>query len=125
MKSRNDILLDCEKWPKRWMGLGEDVPYGRGIVDAMKPFIEGLIAEGVTDRTLRKHLGNLWLLGGELIRDVSMNEEYEKIAPADKLLESIGPDGGPYCRHLHSEEESRSYDATCRKLFRFLEKMKK
>jgi hypothetical protein len=107
------------------MGMDEDVPYGQGIVDAMKPFIEALIAEGLSDRTLRKHMDNLWLLGGEIIRDVSMSEEYEGITPADKLWESLGPDEGPYCRHLHSEVEQRSFDTTCGKLHRFLEKTKK
>jgi hypothetical protein len=124
-KSRDDIIRDCEKWPKQWMGLGEDVPYGRGIVNAMKPFIEALISEGVSDRTLRKHLNNLWLLGGEIIRDVSLNEEYAEIAPVDKLVESIGDNGGPYCRHLHSDEEQGSFDTTCRKLHRFLKKARK
>lgn len=107
------------------MGMNEDVPYGQGIVGAMRPFIEALLAEGLSDRTLQKHTENLWLLGGEIIRDVSMNEEYEKITPADKLLESIGPDEGPYCRHLNSEGEQHSFDATCGKLYRFLEKQKK
>jgi hypothetical protein len=35
-------------------------------------------------------------------------------------LDSIGPEGGPYCRHLDSEEECRSFDATCRKLYKYL-----
>ncbi|MFH0908470.1 MAG: hypothetical protein V1929_06890 [bacterium] len=105
--------------------MNEDVPYGEGIVNAMRPFIEALIAEGQSDRTLQKHAGNLWLLGGEIIRDVSMNEEYETVTPADKVWESIGPDEGSYCRHLNSEGEQRSFDATCGKLYRFLEKRKK
>jgi hypothetical protein len=29
------------------MGMDEDVPYGQGIVDAMKPFMKTLIAEGL------------------------------------------------------------------------------
>ena len=51
----------------------------------MKPFIESLIAGPLTDRTLRKHLGNLWLLGGEVIRSVSVHDEYTTVAPYDKL----------------------------------------
>lgn len=125
MKSRHNILRDCEKWPRQWMGMGEDVPYGQGIVDAMRPFIVALVAAELSDRTLQKHAGNLWLIGGEIIRDVSMHKEYTKISPAAKLLESIGPDGGPCCRHLHSESQQRSFDATCGKLYRFLEKRNK
>jgi len=107
------------------MGMDEDVPYGNGIIDAMRPFIEALMAEGLSDRTIQKHAGNLWLLGGEIIREVNLYEEYEKITPADKLWESIGPDEGPYCRHLNSENDQRSFDSTCGKLYRFLEKQKK
>ncbi|MCG2660849.1 MAG: hypothetical protein L6437_11465, partial [Kiritimatiellae bacterium] len=125
MKSRYNILRDCEKWPRQWMGIGEDVPYGQGIVEAMRPFIAALVAKGLSDRTLRNHSGNLWLLGGEIIRDVSIYETYVRITPAAKLWESIGPGEGPYCRHLNSESEQRSFDVTCGKLYRFLEKMKK
>ena len=124
MTNRDTILRGCDKWPKQWMGTDEDVPYGQGLVEAMRPFIAALIEDGISDRTLRTHLEKLWLLGGEIIRDVSMSEEYEEIAPTDKLKESIGPDGGPYCRHLSSGGEQRSFDATCGKLWRFLERQK-
>jgi hypothetical protein len=36
------------------------------------------------------------------------------------VLELIGDDGGPLLSHGESETEQRSFDATCRKLFRFL-----
>lgn len=98
----------------------EDVPYGAGIVEAMRPFIEALLDDGLTERTVQKHIGNLWLLGGEIIREVSMDEMYDKITPADKLRESVGPNEGPLCRHINSEGEQRSFDSTCRKLYRFL-----
>ena len=118
-------MRDCDKWPKQWMGMKEDVPYGKGIVDAMRPFIEALVEDGLSDRTIQKHAGNLWLLGGEIIREVSMGEEYDEITPADKLRQSIGPDEGPLCRHINSAGEQRSFDATCGKLYMFLEKRKK
>ena len=35
-------------------------------------------------------------------------------------LDLIGDDGGPLLSHGQSEAEQRSFDATCRKLFRFL-----
>ena len=100
-KTENSSLRACNEWPEQWLGSDEDVPYGQGIVEAMKPFIESLIAGPLTDRTLRKHLGNLWLLGGEVIRSVSVHDEYTTVAPYDKLLESIGPGEGPDCRHLY------------------------
>ncbi|MEI7910969.1 MAG: hypothetical protein WCK77_15140 [Verrucomicrobiota bacterium] len=123
-KTENSSLRACNEWPEQWMGSDEDVPYGQGIVEAMKPFIESLIAGPLTDRTLRKHLGNLWLLGGEVIRSVSVHDEYTTVAPYDKLLESIGPGEGPDCRHLYYDAERRSFDSTCGMLHRFLARTK-
>ena len=65
-------------------------------------------------------MDNLWLLGGEIIRNVNTFDEYD-ISPDQKLRDSVGPDGGPYCRHLDSEPEVESFHATCRKLHKFLE----
>lgn len=40
-------------------------PYGPLlIVEAMKPFIESLIDSSISTRVMKKHLDNLWLLGG-------------------------------------------------------------
>jgi hypothetical protein len=114
------ILRQCDEWPAAWMSVDEDVLYGQRLVAAMKPFIESLIATNVSKRGIKKHLDNLWLLGGEIIRDVSLHEDYEKSAPAARLWDAIGPHEGPYCRHLHTASEQQSYDATCGKLYRFL-----
>ena len=114
------ILRKCDEWPESWMGVDEDVPYGQRLIEAMKPFIESLIESNTSARGIKNHMDNLWLLGGEIIRDVSLYEDYEKTAPADKLWESIGPHEGPYCRHLHTASEQQSYDATCGMLYRFL-----
>ena len=86
----------------------------------MRPFIMNLIDQGLKVKTVRNHMNNLWLLGGEIIRSVSTNDDY-KIPPDESLRRSVDQDGGPYCQHLATEEEVRSYDATCRKLSKFLE----
>jgi len=124
MKAAEDISPDFPEWPKRWMGTEEDLPYGQAVLEAMCPFVAHLISSGLSERTIRRHMDNLWLLGGEIIRDVSMNEEYEEISPSEKLRDSVGLHGGPYCRHLNSEAEMRSFDTTCRQLHVFLEKDK-
>lgn len=102
------------------MGVDEDVSYGQRLVETMKPFIESLTESNVSARGIKKHLDNLWLLGGEIIRDVSLHEDYEKSDAAARLWEAIGPHEGPYCRHLHTASEQQSFDATCGKLYRFL-----
>jgi hypothetical protein len=73
-------------------------------------------------KTVKRHLDNLWLLGGELIRSINMDPEDREKTPMELLLDNIDEIGGPYCRHSDTEEEMRSYDATCRKLFKFLRK---
>ena len=120
MKTPEDICPDFSEWPDRWMGVQRDKAYGQGILDAMRPFVEHLISRGLKINTIRSHMDNLWVLGGEIIRDVSTFDQYD-VPPDQNLRDSIGPDGGPYCRHLHSESEVKSFDATCRKLHKFLE----
>ena len=114
------ICPDFPEWPDRWMGVAADRQYGQGILDAMRPFVMHLIESGLTLKTIRRHLDRLWLLGGEVVRDVGMSDEYG-IPPAEKLAGSVDTTGGPFCRHLDSESEQRSFDATCRKLHKFLE----
>ena len=119
MKTPEDICPDFPEWPERWHGMKEDIPYGQGILDALRPFVVHLISRGLKKKTIRNHMDNLWLLGGEIIRSVSMYDEYN-IPPEENLRRSVDEEGGLYCRHLHSEYAERSYDATCRKLHKFL-----
>jgi hypothetical protein len=114
------ICPDFREWPGSWKGEDEDVPYGEGLIELLRPFIQSLIDHGWSKATIRNHIDNLWLLGGEIIREVNDDNEYRRFTPRQKLLDSIGPEGGPYCRHLDSEEECRSFDATCRKLYKYL-----
>ena len=39
--------------------------------------------------------------------------------------DNIDEIGGPYCRHLDTDKEMKSYDATCKKLYKFLRKRTK
>ena len=64
-------------------------------------------------------MDNLWLLGGEIIRDLNYDSSLRKMT-ADRLLRNvIHHDGGPLI-HNGPEEERCSLDSTCRKLHRFL-----
>jgi hypothetical protein len=114
------ICPDFQEWPDSWKGEGKDVPFGEGLIEVFRPFIQSLIDHGWSKSTIKNHSDNLWLLGGEIIREVNDDNEYRRFTPHQKLLDAIGSEGGPYCRHLDSEEESRSFDATCRKLFKYL-----
>lgn len=54
------------------------------------------------------------------IRDVSTYDEYDD-PMIEKLRDFIGLEGEPYCRHLNSESEMRSFDAASRELHIYLD----
>lgn len=72
----SDICRDFEEWPDSWEGESRDKEYGERICMEMKPFIEALIEKGLTKETIKRHMDYLWLLGGEIIREVNMHREY-------------------------------------------------
>ena len=69
--------------------------------------------------TIRRHVDNLWLLGGEIIRYLNQIPSLRKVSVERLLRDRIHEDGGPLI-HNSSEEEQRSFDSTCPKLHRFL-----
>jgi len=66
-------------------------------------------------KRIRRHVDNLWILGGEIIGDLNYTPSLRKVAAQRLLREAVHADGGPLI-HNGSEEEQRSLDATCRKL---------
>ena len=119
MKTIRDVCPSFEEWPERWKGFDKDVPYGKGILEIFTPFVQSLIDSGMTRKTIIHHCYNLWHLGGEIIRNVNTFNQY-KTNPYIKIIEAIGPDGGILCRHLETERDIKSYDSTCRKLYKYL-----
>lgn len=101
------------------MGWERDLPSGQKLVACFRPFIRHLASSGLSRKTIRQHVDNLWLLGGEIIGDLNHTASLRKIDVERVLRERIHVDGGPLI-HNGSEEEQRSFDSTCRKLHRFL-----
>jgi hypothetical protein len=110
---------DLENWPRSWMGWEKDLPPGEKLVACFRPFIQYLASSGLSRKTIRRHVDNLWLLGGEIIRDLNQTPSLRKVAVECLLRDLIHEDGGPLI-HNGSEEDQRSFDSTCRKLHRFL-----
>lgn len=102
------------------MGFPKDVPPGEKIVACFRPFLTHLIQLQLSRKTLRKHVNNLWVLGGEIIRNLNDTPSLRKVA-VDDLVFDVVEDGGPLPYGCDSEEEGRSFESTCRKLRRFLE----
>jgi hypothetical protein len=114
---------DLDGWPRSWMGLEKDLPPGQELLTHFRPFIEHLASSSLSPKTIRRHVDNLWVLGGEIIRDLHYDPSLRKL-PAERLLRNvIHADGGPLI-HNGSEDDQRSFDSTCRKLHRFLTQLK-
>ncbi len=101
------------------MALEEDLPAGEQLFAWLRPFIKHLASSSLSSKTICRHVGNLWLLGGEIIRDQNEDRSLRKVAAERLLRDVIHEDGNPLMPN-GSEEEQRSFDSTCRKLHRFL-----
>lgn len=109
-----------EEWPRSWMGREADVAAGEKMVACFKPFIVHLSGLGLSPKTVRKHADNLWILGGELIRDLNETPSLRR-RPVEELIFEAVEDGGMLPHHHDSEQEVRSFESTCRKYRAFLE----
>jgi hypothetical protein len=116
------LLLYCrdlQQWPERWMGEEKDLPPGIKPVECFTPSLMHLAMSELSKKTIQRHVDNLWLLGGEIIRDLNQDASLRKIAAEQLIRNVIGQDGGPLI-HNGWEDEQRSFDSTCRKFHRFL-----
>jgi hypothetical protein len=79
---------DLDNWPQSWMGLEKDLPPGEALLACLRPFIEHLASSTLSHTTIRRHVANLWLLGGEIIRDLHYDASLRK-KPAEQLLRKV------------------------------------
>jgi hypothetical protein len=117
--SSEEVVTLMEAWPQSWAGTREDEPLGRRLVAALQPFMTHLQDQGLSSRTLRRHLDNLWLIGGEIIRQVNYDPTLRDKPTRALLLEAIQGGEAPLVRD-HSEEQQAALDATARKLLKFV-----
>lgn len=111
---------DLATWPASWCGEERDVIPGEQIVAVFTPFLLDLLAQGLSRKTSNLHRDNLWLLGGEIIRDINETPQLRKRPVKALILQAIAGDEGPLIHGGFSEQEQRSFDSTCKKLNRFL-----
>lgn len=120
MKSSPKILEKLSEWPSSWAIDDNDVAKGQEITLVLRAFIESLIKLELASTTIRRHVNNLWLLGGELIREINIYPDQRKKTALQLIKNALDDEGGPYCRHLNSESEMKAFDATCKKLNQFI-----
>ena len=111
---------DLDQWPRSWAYEARDSPPGQQMVECFKPFLRELLALRPSRTTLRQHRDNIWALGGEVISHLQMDNGLRRRPIQQVVLDLIGDDGGPLLSHGEPEAGQRSFDTTCRKLFRFL-----
>ncbi len=111
---------DLERWPNTWMYEARDLAPGRQVVEIFRPFLRHQLGLRLSGRTLRKHRDNLWLLGGEIISGLHKNPRRRKRPMEQVVSAAVDDEGGPLISNSLSEDQQRSFDATCRKLCRFL-----
>jgi len=111
---------DIDRWPSSWMGIKEDLEYGKKLLPFMEEFLQGLLEEGMSRKTFVQYRDNAWLLGGTIISNVSLFEEYG-IDPLKKLMDSVECDGIlPDHSHHMRADELRSFERMCRRFEKFL-----
>ncbi len=132
MQSTNDAkrlsgyFSNIDEWPEEWMGVEEDLEIGRGLLASFIPFIQHMIDEGLAAKTI-KHCGyHLNMLGGEIIERLNQDDEHNrKLSPRELIIHYVDEEGGPLLSFLDPNIKAElarhmAYDATCRKLLKFM-----
>ena len=113
-----------DRWPKSWMGVEEDLDYGRKLLPWFADFLQALYVEGLSRKTFAQYRDNLWLLGGTIIREVSLYEEYQ-VDPLVKLRESVADDGIlPDHYDQMTQAELNAFERMCRRFEKYLREPK-
>ena len=109
------LLALMDEWPQSWAGDEDDEPIGRHLTAMMRPFMAHLHGEKLSPRTLRRHLDNLWLIGGEIVRQLNDDPPLRTKPIADLLLDAVAEKtpGHPY-RPVQSAPHARQ-DASHRR----------
>ena len=110
---------DLDQWPSSWAYEKRDIPCGLRIVECFTPFLREMLARlSVARKTLRQHHDNIWVLGGQVIRRSGQWSPHTASRAGRPRPHRRRRRAATF--HGPSETEQRSFDATCRKLFRFL-----
>ena len=117
------ICEDIDQWPQSWAGFPHDVPVGDKLVELFKDFLNQQIDNGRAKSTIKRHADYLWVLGGEIIREICNDDEDDdaySLSGKTLLLQYIGDEGGPYWADAPNEQELVAYDSVCRLLYKWM-----
>lgn len=111
---------DLDDWPKRWQCEVADLAPGIAIVAIFKPFLLDLLRREVSKTTFNRDRNSLWHVGGEIIRRRHDDPDLGRLPIAQLIQQLVEEDDGPLIWPRITETEQNAIDATCRKLYRFL-----
>jgi len=114
---------DIAEWSRSWQGVKEDISYGDELVKIFKPFIDSLKIQKLSPKSINSHIDNLWRLGGHIISQLNYYDENRQVPPYQMVINCIDTGDGPLI-HEFSDYQQERFDATCRKLYKFLLKKK-
>ena len=118
------LCPDLANWPKTWAYESGDIAIDQRIIEFIEPFLIDLLQHGLAHKTLTRHRDHIWMLGGEIIRRRHDDPDLAMRSVHDVLHNLIEEDGGPLIWPRIAESEQKAFDATCRKLYRFLNQKK-
>ncbi len=107
------------RWPESWKRSEEDLSTGRALVAEFLPFVDHLVAKGLSPRTVRRHVDNLWIIGGEIISELDTYPEDRAFTARELLRKAIMGGEAPLIQPL-DEALQRACDATARKLGKWM-----
>lgn len=113
------LLALMDRWAQSWAGVTEDEPIGAALVAELRPFVVHLQTLNLSRKTVRRHLDNLWVIGGEIIRRLNYEPDLRKSHPRQLLVDTVAIGEAPLVSQA-TEADQRSLDATARRLLRFL-----
>lgn len=111
---------DILEWPDSWAGFPEDVPVGQKLLPYFKLYLQKLLEKNLTKKTIKTHGEHLWVLGGEIIREIHDCEEDRNKTGKEILLKYIHDSGGPYWPHADNEDDHKRYDSVCKRLWKLV-----
>jgi len=114
------LIPDLQNWPRSWSFEEQDIAFGQDLVKIFTPYLLQLLDSGYSRKTLHQHRDFIWMLGGRLVEERQLYRELRKLDARSILLRYIDEqDGGPLLDERSAREQSL-FDATCRKLCRFV-----
>ncbi len=121
-----EYFSDYNQWHKKWIETDDDLEISRSISLSFVVFVKFLITKGLAKKTIKNHIQNLDLLGGEIIRRLNDDDEsYRNLAGNELILKYIDDENGPLLPFWDPNDSTeleyhKAFDGTCRKLYKFI-----